>query len=429
MQKAVFSVFLILFSLSFPGGCISQIPESNVVKVVKTEDGFELLLNKKPFYIKGVGVGEGFGRSRENYLKLAKTMGANTVRTWGTDQGTKRYLDEAHRQGLYVDAGVWFNYVDAKKTVSYVGDNDYLRKKEKETLDYVRRFKDHPGVLLWNLGNEVMIFTPDPKEKIAFCEFLEKMIQKVHAIDPNHPVVYTSANVAEIPYLKSYVPSLDIVGMNMYGSVIAADSRWQGLGFEIPYLITEFGPLGSWDLPKDRHGKVTEQSDYVKASQYKNHWNLIKERKGKNIGGFAFHLGETTQESLTYWNLNDHEYKKESFVMMQKLFTGIDDLNHAPKIQSFTGIPEKVKAGASFKAELRANDPEEDELSYDFKVSTTEEGVLAYFVNEEVPVKVEVRGQQATLSTPSKPGIYRVYGFARDGKSNSSVTSRTFKVE
>lgn len=110
-------------------------------------------------------------------------------------------------------------------------------------------------------------------------------------------MIYTSVNNLDLPYLKKYVPSLDIIGMNVYGSVIGSQSGWQALDFGKPYVITEFGPLGPWDLPKDSNGKMLEQADYTKAQPYKNHWSLIRERRGKNVGGFAFHIGETTRET------------------------------------------------------------------------------------------------------------------------------------
>jgi hypothetical protein len=413
------------FCLTLAGCALFE--RGNTVRVANTADGYELLLNDKPFYIQGAGVGQGVV-GRLNYLALAREMGANTVRTWGTDQGTKAYLDEAHRQGLYVAAGIWIRYADENKTVSYLG-GDEAEKKEKETLDYVRRFKRHPAILAWNIGNECIFFTKDPAEREALCRFLEQLIQKVKKEDPNHPVLYTSVNSLDLPYLKKYVPSLDIIGMNVYGSVIGSQSGWQALDFGKPYVITEFGPLGPWDLPKDLSGKMSEQADYTKAQQYKNHWSLIRERRGKNVGGFAFHIGETTQESLTQWNLNDYENRREAFVVMQKLYGAGDASDHAPRITTFT-VPQVIAPGAEFEVELIAKDPEGSLLSYEFKASTTIQDVLQYYVNQPVPIKAHVgEGPKHTLVAPSKPGIYRIYGFARDQSGRSSSASQTLTVQ
>ena len=420
----------VLMVLPFLAGCTLWKEAGNTVKVsLPDASGYKLLLNGRPFYIQGAGVGEMTGKKGENYLLLAKELGANTVRTWGTDQGTKKYLDEAHRLGLYVDAGIWINFTDDKQGISYLaGGEEYRRKKEKETLDYVRRFKSHPAVLAWNIGNECIFFTKDPAEREALCHFLEALVIKVKKTDPNHPVMYTSVNSLDLPYLKKYVPSLDIIGMNVYGSVIGSQSGWEALDFGKPYLITEFGPLGPWDLPKDRYGKMLEQDDISKSQQYKNHWSLIRERAGKNLGGFVFHIGETTQESLTMWNLNDHLYKKEPFVVMQKQFGAGDASDHAPKIRAFT-VPDTVAAGAPFEVELTAQDPEGAILSYEFQASNAVQDVLQYYVNVALPLKITGLGPRASITAPAKPGVYRLYGFVRDKTGHSASLSRIFRVE
>lgn len=409
-------------------GCASG-SKGNHVRVVRSGDSYALTVNGEEMYIQGAGLGQAFGRRGENYLRLAAELGANCVRTWGTDQGSRRYLDEAARQGLYVNAGIWLNYVAEDGKFSYLHDQDYMQKKEKETLDYVRRYRSHPAILMWNLGNEAIHFTKSEAERAALCRFLENLILKVKQIDPDHPVIYASASTTALPYLKEHVPSLDAVGMNIYGSVIVAEGRWKALGFKIPYLLTEFGPSGPWDMPKDRNGKVIEASDYAKAAQYRNLWNLTRERKGNNIGGFVFHVGETTQDSLTYWNLNDHNLAKESFRVMQKLFRGLPKVNHAPRILSFKGVPPRAAAGGTLLLEVDAADPENDPMTYHFTASSSQEGVLRYYVNEEVLLPAEDDGPKTLVHLPDQKGLLRIYAFVRDNQGNSSAKSATVLLE
>ena len=105
---------------------------------------------------------------------------------------------------------------------------------EKQALDYVQRFKNHPAVIMWNLGNEVLFFTLEEEERIAFCRFLENVIQKVKAIDKDHPVLYTAFSGKMFPYLKKYVPSLDLVGINTYGGVDYIHDDWKENDLQIP---------------------------------------------------------------------------------------------------------------------------------------------------------------------------------------------------
>ncbi len=101
-MKRHYGLFLVLCLLVTMSGCSVFSSKGNSVQVKTINSGYELFVNNAPFYIKGVGAGEAFGKKGENYLALAKELGANVVRTWGTDQGTQKYLDEAHRQGLLV---------------------------------------------------------------------------------------------------------------------------------------------------------------------------------------------------------------------------------------------------------------------------------------------------------------------------------------
>lgn len=66
-----------------------------------------------------------------------------------------------------VDAGIWLNLAEPEKKISYLGENDYLRKKHDDVISSVRTFKDHPAILMWNVGNEALFFTESEEEKIA----------------------------------------------------------------------------------------------------------------------------------------------------------------------------------------------------------------------------------------------------------------------
>ena len=226
---------VLILLLGTRGTILSAVTE-NKVTINGSKGCWELKVNGNPFFIKGAGCGEYLGKNNEDYLKLAREMGANCVRTWGIDQGTKEYLDKAAQYGLLVDAGIWMNVPDPERKITYTGRSDFVDEMRAEALDYVRRFKDHPAILMWNVGNEVLFFTGDENERIAFCRFLDNLIQEIKRIDPDHPVVYAAAAFMNLKYLEQYVPSLDILGMNMYGSVRAAHSGWLALDTDRPYI-------------------------------------------------------------------------------------------------------------------------------------------------------------------------------------------------
>ncbi|EKD25803.1 MAG: hypothetical protein ACD_79C01498G0001, partial [uncultured bacterium] len=269
----------------------------NVV-IKKKGNKFFLKINNKPFFIKGVGCGQVFGKDHINYFPLAKEIGANTLRTWGMEQGNDDFFKEAYRYSFMVCAGMWLphcNYMGKEKVFSYINDTEKLNQIEKDILSYVEKFKNHPSLLLWNVGNEVLMFTKEEKEKIAFCKFLEKLIQKIKIIDPLHPVTYACAGLAPIDYIVKYVPSIDVIGVNTYGSVDFVNSVLAEKYPSKPFMLTEFGPKGSWECPKDRFGKSIEEADYEKSFYYQCYAEDILSNKTNCLGGFAFYLGDTSQ--------------------------------------------------------------------------------------------------------------------------------------
>ncbi|MBN2144829.1 MAG: hypothetical protein JW774_09425 [Candidatus Aureabacteria bacterium] len=400
---------------------------------IKGEEGkWFLEVDQKPFELKGAGCGMATGEDGCDYFALAEEMGANTVRTWGIDQGNKTYLDEAEKHHLKVDAGIWFPHCNKQrkqKVFSYINNTERLNSLEKETLDYVNKYKSHPAVIMWNLGNEVLFFTNEEEEKIAFCRFLENMVQKVKQADPDHPVLYTCAGSANMAYLKKYAPGLDMIGFNTYGGVEYLHEEWKRLEFSIPYLITEFGPTGPWDCPKDQFDKSIDQADYEKSFAYQLILEEAEQFKGSCLGLFAFHLGDTTQESLSWWNLTWGKHKRESFYTIQKFYTGRECKNKPPICTQVELNKYLVKPGERMTAMITARDPGKARLSYDIRVSTAYENILEYKPNTIIPLKTTPRANKVEFEAPRKPDTYKVHALVFDKTGNVAIRTVSFRVE
>ena len=405
--------------------------KGSIVNIVGEQDNWTLIVNGTPFYIKGVGCGLVKGKQNEDFLKLAKELGANSLRTWGTDQGTKEYIDKAAEYGLMVNAGIWLNWASAEEGFSYIGDNEYKRSKWKEAIDYVKKYNDHPAILMWNVGNEALLFTKSEEEKIALCQFLEKLIQEIHKIDPNHPVIYAATSYMSFKYIRDYVPSLDIIGSNCYGSIRSIHAAWKHLKFDKPYVITEFGPFLPMDRPKDVNGKSIELDDYKKASIYRHLLLQLKSLRKSNIGGFAFHLGDTTQESMTWWNINQGEFKKQSYWEIFKEYNGILAPYSAPKLKSIDlSKVDNIERGETITVEVILDTAlNGNNYNYQYLLSTSVENELKYYVNEYVEIEVIGHGPKVQVKLPQEKGIYRLYCFVKDDKNNLSSINKSLKIE
>lgn len=400
------------------------------VKVVKNDAGsWDLMVNGEPFEVKGIGCNQAQGEKGEDYIQMAQEMGANTLRTWGDTP--RAYLDRAQKAKLKVDVGIWINPIRSGSPESFK-DGGYLAGLKATILNYVEGMKDHPALLAWNIGNEVFAYTEQEDERIAFGQFLNDLIKAVHDEDPEHPVVYAASSTKDLPYLQKYVPALDIVGANIYGSFSPVLGWMRSHQYEKPLLVTEFGPLGSWDQSKDTNGMAYDPFDQLKAANYESLWRQIEAASEQSLGGIAFVLGEPrNQDSLTWFNVNLGEDRREAYWRLYTLYTGLKPDNRPPKIFEFRmDVGGGIGAGEKFTVSASAKDPEDDELDYSYFITSIASDPLIVEPPKYFPVEVEALGPGRTrLEAPKEVGTYRVYVAVKDGKGNVAVANRVLEVK
>ena len=194
---------IILFSLiiSFPTSLVYSQNLSGAIKVEirQDENGFQLYRGGEPYYINGVG--------GQIYLDKAIEYGANSIRTWGAADAIK-VLDEAHEKGLSVLFGLW---VGQERQGFDYDDGKAVKAQFENFKAIVQKYKDHPAVLLWGIGNENDLMYSDHK----VWDAINDIAKMVHEEDPNHPTMTVTAglDVAEVQLIKEKAPHIDIYGI------------------------------------------------------------------------------------------------------------------------------------------------------------------------------------------------------------------------
>ena len=178
-------------------------PQVSKVEVITNASGnFELQRNGVPYYIKGAGA--------KDHFDLLVKSGANSIRVWSTNN--KALLDSAYQHGLTVTLGL---YVRPERSgMDY--NNEYAVKGQIEQLkNEVLKYKDHPALLVWGIGNEVDLRYSNFK----VWETIEILAKYIKEVDPNHPTMTVTAGIdpSKAFYIKKYCPSVDILGLNVYG--------------------------------------------------------------------------------------------------------------------------------------------------------------------------------------------------------------------
>jgi hypothetical protein len=405
-----------LLTILFAAAALASAAPS-VVKIEKTASGFRLLRDGKPYYINGAA-----GRM---HLDVLQRSGGNSIRA-----GAKE-LDDAQRRGLSVLFGLpfgkqrWgFDYRDEKA----------VAKQLAEIRAIVEANRDHPAVLMWAFGNESEIHTT-PEQRKQLWKAMNDAALMVKKLDPNHPVITIIGGDYRrwdlLVEVKEQIPTLDAVGLNLYKDMLTAPADVAGQGWDKPYLITEFGPVGHWQVPKTSWKMPIEQTSSQKAEFYSTAYKHAVSGQPNCLGAYVFHWAQHHEKTHTWYGMFlDDASVTEAVDVMTLAWTGKWPVNRAPRIEPIRIHGEPVVApGAELVLETVAVDPDGDVLKYtwDMRVDVADNPNVGGDREEPVaPIPgavLESKEGRARVKLPVKPGPYRVFVYAHDGKGSAATAN------
>jgi beta-galactosidase/beta-glucuronidase len=160
----------------------------SVVKVTGTQGNWQLTLNGQPYYIKGLDYGPDLKTTQSTtnaYVADLVATGANTTRTWGTGSTTANLLTAVDKYNAHVVMGFWLN-----QNVNYcnlANPNSTINS----IVTQVNNYKNDPGVLIWDIGNEVILQAQNyfsgttlQNDRVCYAQFVNQISQAIHAADP-----------------------------------------------------------------------------------------------------------------------------------------------------------------------------------------------------------------------------------------------------
>ena len=216
-------------------------------KLVHTK-GTKLFLNDSPYLIKGIcyhpvpkGREKRSFETLEQDIALMLEAGINTIRVYEPvdDSGV---LDQLHAAGIKLIVGFGYN------------QNGVYDIATGTVLDYVKKYKDHPAILFWELGNEYNYHPEWFGGNInVWYDALNNTASAIQALDKNHPVATAHG---EIPTEEVLIanPNIDIWGVNVYrwdqpGSLI---EEWEKRS-TLPLYFSEAGADSFMAAEKDTY--------------------------------------------------------------------------------------------------------------------------------------------------------------------------------
>lgn len=404
--------------------------DASEVTLVQNESGtWKLIRNGVPYYIRGAG--------GVDHLELFQSSGGNTMRTWGMDQLTtgvpgESLLDQCAGLGLNVMVGLWLKH--ARHGADY-GDKEFLQHQRDRIRAAVRTYRDHSAVLMWGLGNEMEGDGSDPR----IWQELEVLAQIVKEEDPHHPVCTVIAGTAndKVRRMMEHYSSLDLLGVNIYAGAEKVDQNLTEQGWDRPYLITEFGPIGHWEVETTTWGAPIEPISAAKAASYETaHRSQFEQGRGLCLGTFCFLWGHKQETTSTWFGMFLKTGEKTPMVdAMHRIWSGKEPEQCSPKITALTSTlqEQSVPPGSIYEAKVECRHPNQSVLEFEWQVVAETNDRRSGGDQETTPPVIpdcilENNGTHARIQTPHKSGGYRVFIFVRDGQGGGSGANFPFFV-
>ncbi|MCA9174946.1 MAG: hypothetical protein KDB14_10740 [Planctomycetales bacterium] len=394
------------------------------VTIAEQAGQWRLLRDGEHYEVHGVG-----GDSQLTRLAAA---GGNSIRTWSTD-GLGELLGEAHKHGLTVCVGMWLGH--QRHGFDYQNEAAVLKQLEV-CLQAVRQYKDHPAVLLWAIGNEMEGDGKNP----AIWYAVNHIAREIKRIDPHHPTMTVIAELGEgehkLRSIERFCPDIDIIGVNSYGGIATLAERYRKSAVTRPYIVTEHGPHGPWEVGKTRWGSPVEASSTAKGKSYADGYRkAVTEQRGLCLGSYAFLWGHKQETTATWFGMLLPDGSRLAAAdAMTEAWTGSPPQNRCPRITSLQiDRNDLLKPGQQVQATLAADDPERDRLDIQWALrqdgGTIGVGGDAQAEEAAIADAVVASGQAAKITIPAGGGGYRLFAYVRDGQGGAAVANVPLYVD
>jgi hypothetical protein len=322
-----------------------------------------------------------------------------------------------------------FDYNDEKKVAAQ------LEGFKKVILQY----KDHPALLMWGIGNEVDLFYSNTRVWAA----INDIAKFIHEVDPNHPTSTVTAGLdeKEVKLILRDAPEIDVYCVNTYGDIAGVRKSIRNFGWNGPYMITEWGPNGHWEVAKTKWGAPVEQSSSEKAKSYRERLtNEIQADKDYCIGSYVFLWGHKQETTSTWYGLFSAEGNaSEAVEVLQDIWKPGTVKNRTPVLDSVLVNGKKkgeyiaLTADEIYEVSAFVKDADGDLLKSSWVIVPESRDIKSGGDAESAPTPIAGLFKKKTTSSakffaPSAEGAYRLFFETVDGNGHYAYTNVPFYV-
>ena len=296
-----------------------------------TENGFQL--NGKTVKINGGCVhhdngclgAAAFDRAEERRVQILKSAGFNAIRT-SHNPPSEAFLDACDRLGMLVIDEAFDGWKERKNDYDYAMYFDTWWQRDLEAM--VLRDRNHPSIIMWSIGNEVI-----ERKKPEAVAIAKMLVDCVHKNDPTRPV--TSAMTAWDKDWDIFDPLMaahDVCGYNYQLHRAPSDHE------RVPSRVivqTESYPrdaFANWKMVQSHNyilgDFVWTALDYLGESSI-GRWYYPGDKPGESWEGvfFPWHGAYCGDIDLTGWRKPISHYRSMLYNDNEKLYMAVREPN------------------------------------------------------------------------------------------------------
>ncbi len=424
-----FSVFL--FFMYVRRDRTATTMQDKKVFILKQDKYYTLYRNGQPFIIKGA--------AGTSHLRELQEAGGNTLRTWDT-LNMAALLNDAAAHNIAVVAGLSLPH---SSIWSFYNDTAKVAAQLRAYREVVRKYKSHPALLMWCLGNEVD-FPYRPRYK-RFYKAFNDLVKMIHEEDPDHPVTTALEGFSRrcVYNIKIKVPQLDLISINVFGRLWSLQDDlnrfswfWNG-----PFLVSEWGINGLWESEKTAWGSPIENTSNKKAEHYAERYKYMPVNDPRFLGAFVFFWGQKQEGTPTWFSLfSGDSAVSETVNVMKQIWTGESPTSHAPRIKYMLlegkGAKDNIllNPDSIYHAELLMEGPAPDSIRLNWEMMAED-----WFQKTRLELNVKKpqdynnllspdKGLTVSFRTPPAEGPYRLFVTVFDKKGYFSTANTPFYV-
>lgn len=432
-----FKICLLIISVVLLAGACKTPDRMNTpshVTIKEVNGKYSFYVDDVLFKLKGAGGG--------GNLDVLHQAGGNSIRTWGSNNG-EQVLDTAYKYGIMVAMGIGMG--QELHGFDY-NDTAAVGKQYRRNIASIEKFKNHPALLCWVVGNELNL-SPNRQVPVnpAVYDALKDIVNYIHENDPNHPVTTTFAGASRehIRVALERCPDLDFISVQVYGGLANMTRMIKAAEITKPFAITEYGPIGHWEMPSTEWGREIEETSAQKATGLYNRIQrgIVADSTGLCLGGYAFLWGQKQERTPTWYGMFLKSGEATAIVdELSRYWTGEYPANRAPKVDSLKlegrNAVENIylRAGSKSTAKLFMSEPDGDPLIVEWVMLREVKERSQGGAHEAEPdgIQLEVLSEkdgELTFITPSETGEYRLFAYVLDGRNKAGTANIPFFVK